>query len=189
MGGSVNAQERWRTRSRPCYRETVDRWSVRPLAELTSDELRGGVVELLDAGTEYYTSVQTIIPIAVTSEALLTRCYSAAVARRGDPPPSAFLLGFDNVPILAEKSLYDLSRWVTGRPELAVEVLTTSVPELVQRLAVTDADGSRDGSDEHGSDEDWSELRSRFRAHLDRYGHLVYNLDFVNAVPADDLRR
>src|SRR3712207_6761773 len=32
----------------------------------------------------------------------------------------------------------------------------------------------------------WQEWRSRFRAHLDRYGHAVYNLDFMNPVPADD---
>jgi pyruvate,water dikinase len=34
--------------------------------------------------------------------------------------------------------------------------------------------------------EEWFEWRSRFQSHLDRYGHAVYNLDFVNAVPADD---
>jgi pyruvate,water dikinase len=32
----------------------------------------------------------------------------------------------------------------------------------------------------------WHEWRSRFQAHLDRYGHAVYNLDFINPVPADD---
>jgi pyruvate,water dikinase len=32
----------------------------------------------------------------------------------------------------------------------------------------------------------WTDWRSRFQTHLDRYGHAVYNLDFVNPVPADD---
>jgi pyruvate,water dikinase len=32
----------------------------------------------------------------------------------------------------------------------------------------------------------WHEWQSRFQAHLNRYGHTVYNLDFVNPVPADD---
>jgi pyruvate,water dikinase len=32
----------------------------------------------------------------------------------------------------------------------------------------------------------WQDWGSRFQAHLDQYGHAVYNLDFVNAVPADD---
>jgi phosphoenolpyruvate synthase/pyruvate phosphate dikinase len=35
-------------------------------------------------------------------------------------------------------------------------------------------------------EEEWHEWRARFQAHLDRYGHAVYNLDFVNPVPADD---
>ena len=32
----------------------------------------------------------------------------------------------------------------------------------------------------------WQEWRARFQRHLDRFGHTVYNLDFANAVPADD---
>ena len=38
-----------------------------------------------------------------------------------------------------------------------------------------------------GVDEEvWREWRLRFRAHLERYGHTVYNLDLMNSVPADD---
>ena len=33
---------------------------------------------------------------------------------------------------------------------------------------------------------DLTEWRQRFLAHLDAYGHTIYNLDFANAVPADD---
>jgi pyruvate,water dikinase len=37
-----------------------------------------------------------------------------------------------------------------------------------------------------GVDEEvWHEWRSRFQSHLYRYGHDVYNLDFVKPVPAD----
>jgi len=32
----------------------------------------------------------------------------------------------------------------------------------------------------------WDDWRLRFQAHLDSYGYAVYNLDFVNPVPADD---
>jgi pyruvate,water dikinase len=32
----------------------------------------------------------------------------------------------------------------------------------------------------------WREWRSRFREHLDRYGRMVYDLDFAKPVPADD---
>ena len=33
---------------------------------------------------------------------------------------------------------------------------------------------------------DWDDWRERFGAHLAPHGHTLYNLDFVNAVPADD---
>jgi pyruvate,water dikinase len=32
----------------------------------------------------------------------------------------------------------------------------------------------------------WSEFRQRFAAHLARFGHTIYDLDFAKAVPADD---
>ena len=32
----------------------------------------------------------------------------------------------------------------------------------------------------------WQEWQQRFGAHLDRYGHMLYDLDFVNPVPADE---
>ncbi len=82
-----------------------------------------GVVELLDAGTEYYTSVQTIIPLAATSEIVFTRFYDTFVRRAGDPAATTFLLGFDSLPIRAEKSLFDLASWVAGQPELAAAVM------------------------------------------------------------------
>jgi pyruvate,water dikinase len=34
--------------------------------------------------------------------------------------------------------------------------------------------------------DDWGEWQSRFQSYLEQYGHTVYNLDFANAVPADD---
>src|SRR2546425_12112824 len=34
--------------------------------------------------------------------------------------------------------------------------------------------------------ETWSEFRQRFAAHLERFGHTIYDLDFAKAVPADD---
>src|SRR5262249_37818016 len=34
--------------------------------------------------------------------------------------------------------------------------------------------------------EAWDGWRARFQTHLDRYGHSVYNLDFLNPVPAEE---
>ena len=142
------------------------RWTERPVAELPGAELLAGVVELLDAGTEYYTAVQTIIPIAATSEVIFTQLYDKLVRRAGDPPASMYLLGSDSLPIAAEKSLFDLATWTRSHPELAAALVR--------------------GDDPDPQAPEWAEWLDRLQDHLDRYGYTVYNLDFVNPVPADD---
>jgi rifampicin phosphotransferase len=175
--GEHGLQARWRNYAHPRYQQAVAQWSDRALNELPAADLVAGVAELLDAGTEYYTSVQTIIPIAATSEILFTQFYDRLVRRPGDPPATTFLVGFDSLPIRAEKSLYDLAGWARSQPGLAETVLATATETLLAILH---------GEDPRAQEPAWAEWRSRFQAHLEAYGHTVYNLDFVNAVPADD---
>jgi pyruvate,water dikinase len=177
--GEHGAQARWRDRSHPRYAAVVDSWRPAALAELSDAQLLTGVTELLDAGTEYYTTVQTIIPLAATSEVTFTRFYERAVRRPGDPPAQAFLLGFDSLPIRAEKSLYALARWTRERPELSAALQAAPSADVAGLLhddkPLADVDSAL-----------WQEWRARFQRHLDHYGHTVYNLDFAIAVPADD---
>jgi rifampicin phosphotransferase len=168
-GATHGAQTRWREYSHPRYLGVVESWAARDLDGLTDVELMDGVVELLDAGTEYYTSVQTIIPIAASSEVLFTQFYDRLVRRAGDPPAPTFLLGFDSAPIRAEKSLYDLAAWVRLDPALTAELLATPSDQALERTGPG-----------------WDGWHARFAAHLATYGHSVYNLDFRNALPADD---
>ena len=141
--------------------------------------LLDGVTELLDAGTVYYTAVQTIIPLAATSETMFTRFYERLVRRAGDPPASTFLLGFDSAPIRAEQSLYDLAAWTRTHPVLT-EAVRTASPDAT--VAAIDADTPPAGVDAPT----WQEWCDRFGQHLARHGHTVYNLDFAVPVPADD---
>jgi phosphohistidine swiveling domain-containing protein len=170
---------RWREYAQPRYVRTVEEWEAKPPEGLQANELLAGARKLLDAGTEYYTSVQTIIPLAYLSEALFTTFYNRLVWREGDPPAQTFLLGFDSMPIRAEKSLYDLATWSREHPGLARTLAGTSSEQILDLLG---AEVPPSGVDT----EEWREWRSRFQSHLDRYGHAVYNLDFVNPVPADD---
>ena len=159
----------WRDVAHPAYQAAVAAWRDRPPADLTDAELLDGVQELLDAGTRYYTAVQAIIPLAAFSEVSFTRFYDALVRRPGEPPASTFLVGFDSAPILAEKSLWSLAEWTRGHPELADAVRADP--------AAVWAGGGPEHADE------W---RARFRAHLDRFGHATYNLDFMHPTAADD---
>jgi pyruvate,water dikinase len=176
-GQEHGGQARWRDYAHPRYQQTVAFWTERPVDRLPAAELLTGIGELLDAGTEYYTSVQTIIPIAATSEVLFTTFYDRLVRREGDPPATTFLLGFDSLPIRSEKSLYDLAQWARSQPGLAEALLATPTERLVAILR---------NADPRAGEPAWTEWRTRFQAHLHAYGHTVYNLDFANAVPADD---
>ena len=177
--GKASGVKRWREFSHPRYATIVKEWEAKPPEDLPAVGLLAGARELLDAGTEYYTSVQTIIPIAATSEMLFTGFYDRLIRREGDPPGQTFLLGFDSMPIRAEKSLYDLAMWCGEHPELAADAPGYTVGRSLELLTHEEPPA---GMDRKGGDE-W---RSRFQTHLDRYGHAVYNLDFVNPVPADD---
>src|SRR5215204_4306562 len=177
--GKASGVRRWREYSRPRYRETVGGWEAKPPEDLPANELLAGARELLDAGAEYYTSVQTIIPLAASSEMLFTAFYNRLVRREGDPPPQTFLLGFDSMPIQAEKSLYDLGTWSREHPNLARVLAGTPSEQILDLLHAEETLSAVDT-------EVWHEWRSRFQAHLNRYGHTVYNLDFVNPVPADE---
>lgn len=169
----------WRDHSHPRYRGLVRRWAAKPLQDLPAPELLKGISELLDAGTAYYTAVQSVIPIAATSEITFRAFYDRLVRRAGDPPGQTFLLGFHSEPIRAEKSLFDLAAWTRGHPELAA-ALTSGPAESIAASVRTGDSPAGVGAEE------WEQWRTRFQRHLDRYGHAVYNLDFVNPVPADD---
>jgi rifampicin phosphotransferase len=177
--GKASGVKRWREYSQPRYATIVEEWETKPPEALPAVRLLAGARELLDAGTEYYTSVQTVIPLAASSEALFTAFYNRLVRREGDPPAQTFLLGFDSMPIQAEKSLYDLGVWSREHPDLARTLAGTPSDRILDLLNAEEPPSGVDS-------EVWREWRSRFQTHLDRYGHAVYNLDFVNPVPADD---
>src|SRR4029453_13967394 len=69
--------------------------------------------------------------------------------------------------------LYDLATWTRSHPNLTESLLALPPNEFLERAASSD-------------DPVWHEGHTRFPGHLSAYGHMVYNLDFMNPVPADD---
>jgi len=173
------ATRRLREEFRPRYERPLEAWKNRSLRELPASQLLAGARELLYRGVQYYTGVQTVIPVAVTSEVLFTEYYNRLVKQAGDPPAQTFLLGFDSQPIQAEKSLYDLAIWCREHPGLA-QALTRTPSNLASDLLAAGA--PPDGVEEAV----WQEWQRRFQAHLGHYGHMLYDLDFVNPLPADE---
>jgi len=175
-----SGERRWREEARPRYLNAIQRWQARPVRALTAAEILTGVRELSDAAIYLYTMLQSgVVAAAVGAEGLFTGVYDKLIKREGDPLAQTFLLGFDSAPILAEKALYDLAQWGRARAGLATHLANTPTRTLVAQL-------SSDQTPPSVEPADWTEWQSRFRAHLQGYGHIVYNLDFSQPVAAEN---
>jgi hypothetical protein len=97
-------------------RAAADNWHQVNLASLPAAELLAGVRELFGTTADYFTVAQSgPIPLSTMSEALFSRFYNTLVKRKSNPATATFLLGLENLPLQAEKSLYDLAQWAAER--------------------------------------------------------------------------
>jgi phosphoenolpyruvate synthase/pyruvate phosphate dikinase len=173
-------EQRWREDARPRYEAAVERWQAKSLSSLTASEILAGVREIFDAALYLYTILQSgVLGSAMSSEAMFTRVYDKLIKRAGDPPAVTYLLGFDSAPILAEKSLYDLAEWCRARADLAAFVSNTPARQLAAQVESGEVPAAVDA-------ESWGEWQRRIRAHLQKHGHALYDLDFAKPTPADD---
>jgi len=181
MSGAVRmvraANVRWSEQARPRFASIACEWSAHDLAATPARELVTGVQQLIDAAAIYYVTVQSVIGITNISEPFFNAVYNRLIRRKSDPPALTFLLGFDSTPIQAEKSLHDLATWARGQASLAEYLAQTSAKDLAAEVASPSVPISDSTA--------WREFVARFAAHLDRFGHTVYDLDFSKSVPAD----
>jgi phosphohistidine swiveling domain-containing protein len=174
------AVERWVDTGRPQYIATVEQWQARKWRGYPAKEILDAARQLLESAIEAYGAmVGGLIPAAWISEGLFTAVYKMLIKRRDDPPAATFLLGFDSLPILAEKSLFDLAGWVKKQAGLAVFIIETPAAQLANLMENESTPASLDPAV-------WEDWRSHIQAHLQKFGHTIYNLDFANPVPADD---
>ncbi|MGD0708627.1 MAG: PEP/pyruvate-binding domain-containing protein [Anaerolineaceae bacterium] len=174
----TTSQARWTAMSEK-YRAVVEKWQKQELAACSSTELLEAAKEIFGNTAEYYTVAQSgPIPGASGSELSFSRFYKTLVKRKSDPDASIFMLGFDNLPLRAEKSLFDLAQWLKTQPELAKELMQTPAKEIGIRLLAQ--------SPQDNLTPAWKEFSSRFNSHLAAFGHTLYDLDFAKPVPADD---
>jgi len=172
------AVTRWTDVGRPRYVATVGEWQEQPWRRLPASDILAASRELTEATIDAYGAlVSGVIPAAWISEALFTLVHKALVWR-DDVPAQAYLMGYDSIPIQAEKSLYDLAQWAGGRESLAAYLRKTPTQQIAGLL-------ENGRTPEAVTENDWREWHSRFRAHLQQYGHTIYNLDFASPVPAD----
>ncbi|MBU1879052.1 MAG: phosphoenolpyruvate synthase, partial [Chloroflexi bacterium] len=169
----------WRENGRAPYVETVQRWETQPLADLPATDLLDGAREIAWAAMFNLTAQMVWMGACAGSEMLFTRVYDRLVKRAGDPNATAFLMGYNSTPIRAEKSLYDLATWCRGHNGLVAHILDTPSDRLVIQL-------ESDQAPTCVAVADWQAFRERFCAHVQQFGHIIYDLDFAKPLPLDD---
>jgi len=175
----TGAVERWTEEGRPEYLETVEMWGKSEWQQLSTTDLLSAARQLAEAAIDAYGAlVSGVIPAAWMSEAWFT-LWLKFNKRKGDPPAPVYLMGFDSLPIRAEKSLYDMALWAQMQPSLVATLSEMDTQDILAQLEKGQAAAGVDP-------DEWRGWQGRFQAYLDRYGHTIYNLDFGNPVPADD---
>ena len=172
--------DHFRNEALPEYARKVKQLEGKPPQDMPPEEIWQDAHELARAAL-YHLSVLQVdtLGAAAGSEGLFSVVYRRFFRREGDPDAPTFLMGYDTLPMQSEKSLFDLASWAEGQPGLAPWLLKTPAAEISQ---AHQAGRAPDGL----GMEVWREWKQRFDDHLDRFGHLFYDLDFAKPVPADD---
>ena len=160
----------WRERALPSYLYTIEQWNKVNPSNAPDERLLAGVRELALEDARYWFACALMIARAKVTDALLDRFLTMAAPRRG-LTSGMFLRGFPSPTVDAETELEVLAGQVRGSEELRSLVTATPAADLLEAL-----EGTPIGRD-------WL---AAFARYLDRYGHQVYNLDFVVPTQADD---
>ena len=169
----------WREEARPRYQTTVAQALEKDPAGMTSTELWQAIQKVMDSAG-YYTCTLMFATMGASSgsEGLLTKVYQKMVQRAGDPSATALLMGWNNIAIRAEKSLYDLSGFCREDETLKAHVLNTPSDRLVEQLTGEEIPA---GVERAG----WQEFHRRFDRHLEEFGHMIFEMDFAKPLPRD----
>jgi phosphohistidine swiveling domain-containing protein len=170
----------WREEIHPHYQAFANELKSRAPGEMSSGELWRTSQEIVDAAMYYICALMfATMGASAGAELLLTRVYEKLARQEGDPPASTLMMGWDNIPVQAEKSLYDLAMWCQERPALAEYVLRTGSAQLAAQMQAGSVPPAEIG------DEDWLAFCQRFASHLDRFGYIIFQLDFAEDLPLD----
>ena len=184
----------WRDELHPEYQAFVASKQVLSPVQMSVGELWRETQELFLAAAYYMDGLMfATMGASAGSEMLLTNAYNKLAKQEDDPEATTLLMGWDNIPVRSEKSLYDLALWVRENNGLAKFILETPTMELAKLTAKENKNlGTLPGtarqdrcSELGGSQNQWDEFASRLQAHLDTFGHVIFQLDFAEDLPRD----
>ena len=166
----------WREELHPEYQTFVASKQDMVPTQTSADALWHETQALVDAAAYYICGLMfATMGASAGSEGLLTRVYDKMVKRDGDPEATTLLMGWDNIPVRSEKSLYDLALWSGEDEALTTYILNTSAQELAVQMKTPD----------FAPLPLFPEFVSRFQAHLENFGHIIFQLDFTEPLPRD----
>ncbi len=172
----------WREELHPEYQAFVESKQGSIPTQMSAEELWHETQELVDAAALYTCGLLfATMGASAGSEGLLTQAYNRLARQAGDPEAVTLLMGWDNIPIRAEKSLYDIAMWVKSDEALTQYVLETPLTQLAAKLCEAISNPAQERLAGHG----YEEFAARCAAHLEQYGHIVFQLDFAESLPRD----
>lgn len=175
-----SAAERWKNQALPDYQAVVRHWQGKSLEKLSSAELLSGAAAIFRQTVSYLTHIQSgSLGISMFSEAIFSFVYDRFIRRKGGAPTSLLLVGFDSLPIQADKALFDLAQKWLKSPPLAHFLTSASVEEIIHHYRSRQVPASLNESD-------WHTWYDDFSSYLADYGHNIYDLDFSNPLPLDE---
>jgi phosphohistidine swiveling domain-containing protein len=166
----------WRDELHPEYQTFIANKKDSVPTAMSAVELWHETQELVNAASYYVCGLMfATMGASAGSEMLTTNLYNKFAKQEGDPDASVLLMGWDNIPVRSEKSLYEIAMWIRRDKNLTDYVLSTPSHDLAENLE----------KPETSSHPLLNELATRFQEHLKEFGHIVFQLDYAEPLPLD----
>ena len=159
----------------PDYQARIARWRAMDLAEAADEELLRGIREMAQADSGYWFGSALHLGLSRIMDSIFDWLLKSFLIRYALPKPrpvsASFLRGFDSKALDAQADMEALANMIRGSAVLRELTLTTAAHQLIDALA-THPDGQR--------------ASDGIQQYLDKYGHQIYNLDFVDPTQNED---
>ncbi|MEZ4638918.1 MAG: PEP/pyruvate-binding domain-containing protein [Caldilineaceae bacterium] len=166
----------WRDEGLATYRATIDRYKALTAESAADDELLQGMRDLATGDAVYWFAAAIPLGMARVTDALLDSFLKIVVgsclgADQPHPTSGSYLRGFPSKTLDAQVEIEQIARQIRTSPELARSVEDAPAQQLLDVLSAAPAG---------------QPVLDAIDAYLDRYGHQIYDLDFVTPTQADE---
>ena len=166
----------WRDKGLGDYRSTIETWKRVDPSTAEDEELLQGVRALAAADAIYWFAAAVPLGLARVTDALLDSFLKADVAGRLGaehlhPTSGSYLRGFPSKTWDAQAHIEQIAQQIRTSQELTERVNAAPAQQLIDVLSAMP---------------EGQPALSAIHDYLDRYGHQIYNLDFVAPTQVDD---